>query len=413
MAAPAANLLRGLLLAGATLLQGDALAPVPVEDRFAHAQPPAPAILQQQTPALTPRSFGYQLAVPSRNLGVTRDVLVWLPESYDPEEGPDAARYPVLYVLDGESYFEPYAGMVRYLSMYELMPEMIVVAVPHGDRMAELTFTRANAEYGNWPTSGSGESFRRFLEQELVPLIDRTFRTHPFRILAGHSLGGLFALEAMGRSPNLFQATIALSPSFAWNQFEWLRASGALFDGVTNWRQFVFVSMEPRDDETVRRLAEFGELVATRAPTGFEYELRNYPEENHVSVGFLGMLESLRHLYANWTPEGEWWTLGTERVQAHFRELSERFGYTIPIPEADLVGHALHGLERHEAPNEAILLLELCLTLYPESADALEGLGEAYESKGDPNRARQFYSRALEVDPERESVKRRLEALRR
>jgi hypothetical protein len=337
-------------------------------------------------------------------------VLIWLPKSYE-MEGASTARYPVLYVLDGESYFEPYAGMVRYLSMYDLTPELIVVAVPHRDRMAELTFTAANAEYGDWPTSGHAESLQRFLEEELVPTIDGTFRTYPFRILAGHSLGGLFAVESMRRSPDLFQATIALSPSFAWNQFEWLRASGAMFDNRANWRHSLFISMEPRDEETDRRLAEFGALVEARAPTAFEYELRTYPGESHTSVGFVGLLGSLRRLYAGWTLEEEWWTLGPERVEAHFRELSERFGYDVPIPEADLVGHALHGLVGHDAPDEAILLLELCLKLYPRSADALEGLGEAYEAKGDSGRARQYYLRALEVDPKHETARRRLAAI--
>ncbi|MDH5743852.1 MAG: hypothetical protein OEZ52_09925 [Candidatus Aminicenantes bacterium] len=69
-------------------------------------------------------------------------------------------------------------------------------------------------------------------------------------------------------------------------------------------------------------------------------------------------------------------------MKAHFRALTDRFGFEVPIPEEFLIGHAAHGLQRHEAPDEAIKLLELCLTLYPESASAYEGLGEAYEWKG-------------------------------
>jgi predicted alpha/beta superfamily hydrolase len=404
MSRPAAVVL-SLLLVGASLPQADAIA------QAALGTSTAPVGQRREKPELTPVSFGYRMAVPSRHLGETRDVLIWLPKSYQAGEGPEPARYPVLYVLDGGSYFEPFAGMVRYLSTYELIPELIVVAVPHRDRMAELTFTTANAEYGDWPTSGHAESFQSFLEEELVPSIDAAFRTHPFRILVGHSLGGLFAVESLRRSPDSFQATIALSPSFAWNQFEWLRASGTLFDDVASWRHFLFISMEPRDEETARRLATFGALVKVQAPTGFEYELQTYPNESHTSVGFVGLLQSLRHLYANWTLEEEWWSLGPERVQTHFRKLSERFGYAVPIPEADLVGHALHGLVRHEAPDEAILLLELCVKLYPESADALEGLGEAYESKADSSRAKQYYVKALEVDPTHERARKRLAAI--
>jgi tetratricopeptide (TPR) repeat protein len=91
--------------------------------------------------------------------------------------------------------------------------------------------------------------------------------------------------------------------------------------------------------------------------------------------------------------------------------LSDRYGFPVPIPEGDLVGHALHGLQRHEAPDEAILLLEFCLSLYPESADAHEGLGEAYEWKGDRDLAEKHYLKALEIDPGHVRAKQRLEAL--
>lgn len=362
-------------------------------------------------PGLRPVSSGYRMAVPSRHLGEAREVLIRVPDGYFEEEGPGAGRYPVLYVLDGDDYFAPLAGLVDYLTMFDLVPEMIVVAVPNRDRMEELTFSPANEAYGNWPTSGGAEAFHGFLEEELVPLIDRSFRTHPYRMLVGHSLGGLFAIESMGRTPELFQATLALSPSLAWNQYEWLKASDTLFDDIPFWRHTLFISLEPTSEEADRMLAEFQALAEAKAPEGFEYHLARYPQETHTTVCVPGFYDSLRGVFSGWTMEGEWWQLGPEAVQAHHEGLSERYGYSVSIPEAELVRQAQHGLSAHQAPDEAIRLLELCLRLYPGSADARVGLGEAFEGKGEPGRAREWYQQALEVDPGHAAAKRKLEGL--
>ncbi|UCC82977.1 MAG: tetratricopeptide repeat protein [Gemmatimonadota bacterium] len=404
-----ACLLAGALLVGSSP-QGEGVG-LQATQPTALAAPTASLASPQEAPPSSAVPFGHRIAIASQHLGETRDLLIRLPRGYADEGGPNSARYPVLYVLDGGDYFEPFGGVVQYLTMYDMVPELIVVAIPHGDRMKELTFSPSNEENGDWPTSGGAESFQRFLEEELIPVIDESYRTYPFRILVGHSLAGLFALESLARSPDLFQATIALDPSLYWNQFEWLKNAATLFDGVSNWRHFLFISGERKDEEETRRLAEFQSLVEARAPEGFEYHYACYPEENHASVGLPGFYQDLKQLFAGWQTEGEWWSLGPDKVRAHFRGLSDRYGFSVPIPEDLLVGHALHGLHRHEAPDEAILLLELCLSLYPESADAYEGLGEAYERKGDRDQAEKHYLKALEIDPGHELAKERLEAL--
>jgi predicted alpha/beta superfamily hydrolase len=317
----------------------------------------------------------------------------------------------VLYLLDGGDYFEPFAGIVQYMAMYDMVPEMIVVGVSQGDRMRELTFSPSNEENGDWATSGGAEPFQRFLQEELIPGIDESYRTHPFRILVGHSLGGLFAVESLSRTPGLFQATLAFSPSLYWNQFEWLKSTTSLFDGMPRWRHFLFISGEQKGEEETRRLAEFLSLAEARAPDGFEYRYSFYPEESHGSVALPAFYENLKQLFEGWELEGEAWALGPDSVQAHFQGLTDRYGFPIPIPEEYLVGHALHGLRSHGAPDEAILLLRLCLSLYPGSADVHAALGEAYESKGDRDEAVRQCRRALEIDPEHQLARERLQRL--
>ncbi len=352
--------------------------------------------------------FGQRILFHSKILAESRTVYIHLPETY--KEG--NARFPVLYVLDGADYFEPFAGMVKYLSLFEMIPELIVVAVAHGDRMKEFTFTKANKATGDWPTSGGAESFRRFLTNELIPYIDSSFRTHPFRILVGHSLAGLFAVETLARSSNAFQATIALSPSLYWNQFEWLKNAEHFLNTPGTLKHFLFIVGEQKDKEEAAYLDELKNLIATKAPKGFVYEYRCYPEEDHGSVAFPGLFFSLKVLFQGWRFPGEAWETGPEKVKEHFQSLSERFGFHVPISEEFLNGHARHGLERHKAPDEAIRLFEFCLSLYPKSAGAYEGLGDAYEQKGMKEKAKMSYRKALVLDPTNANIKKKLDDLK-
>ena len=75
------------------------------------------------------------------------------------------------------------------------IPELIIVALPNTRRTRDLTPTHAIRDYSgkeepNFSFSGGGESFLRFMEEELMPHIEAKYRTQPYRILVGHSLGG-------------------------------------------------------------------------------------------------------------------------------------------------------------------------------------------------------------------------------
>jgi L-ascorbate metabolism protein UlaG (beta-lactamase superfamily) len=185
----------------------------------------------------------------------------------------------------------------------------------------------------------------------------------------------------MARSPNLFQATIAMSPSFTWNQFEWLDQAEAMFGDMPAWKHFLIVTEEPKSEEQARRVREFEEIVKAEAPAGFEYRHARFPDENHGTMALPGLYHSLKQLFDGWALVGEAWQIGPDGVRAHYEGLAERYGFAVPIPEDYLVDHALHGLHSHDAPDEAIALLEFCLELYPDSAAAREALEEAYAYK--------------------------------
>ncbi len=139
-------------------------------------------------------------------------------------------RYPVVYVLDANLYFDMVAAMCKGYEKVGLLPPMIVVGIGYRDiyamdslRNRDYTYPEAIPIY-EMNNSGHAKQFLSFIERELVPEIDSKFKTDPsMRILAGHSLGGYFALFAMQQNftegANVFSNYISASPSLHYNHY--------------------------------------------------------------------------------------------------------------------------------------------------------------------------------------------------
>jgi uncharacterized protein len=163
--------------------------------------------------------IGKSHVIHSKILNEKRHYAVYLPDGYS-NKSSHPKSYPVMYVLDGENHFHSISGIVDARSPFYL-PQMIVVAIGNTDRWRDLTPT-SNDSLLEKPnsmakTTGGGEEFLDFIEKELVPHIEETYRTTPFRLFVGHSLGGLLALYSAYSRPGLFNAFIAIDPTVGWD----------------------------------------------------------------------------------------------------------------------------------------------------------------------------------------------------
>lgn len=154
--------------------------------------------------------------VPSREMGNTRPILVYLPPGYEKGE----RRYPVIYMQDGQNLFDPatsFAGDWGLLAGLDGLARRrtapIVVAVPN---MGEERITEYSPFVDSMAGGGKGDQYLDFLLGTLKPRIDREFRTLPGREatgLAGSSMGGLISLYGFFRRPEAFGFSASLSPS--------------------------------------------------------------------------------------------------------------------------------------------------------------------------------------------------------
>ncbi len=150
----------------------------------------------------------------SATLGQGREYFVHLPAGYDADT---TRRYPVLYVLDGTSQSGHSAESAALLARVGTIPSLIVVGVPsvNGEtRNRDYTppDMRLDTDVEKSPM-GAADRFLAHLEAELIPRIERDYRTSRPRMLAGWSRGGLFVMYSALTAPALFDARFAHSPA--------------------------------------------------------------------------------------------------------------------------------------------------------------------------------------------------------
>lgn len=323
--------------------------------------------------------------IKSKALDEERSVLVYVPESY----ARSGQKYPVVYMLDGHgSFLSLMPGILDQLAWSGHIPEMILVSIQNTNRTRDLTPTQSQRS----PGSGGSDKFLEFLESEVMPLVEQKYRTQPFRIFAGHSLGGLQVVYSFVARPQLFQAYIAGSPVLHWDNNFVIKQAEEVFKQKKNWKKTMYLALgeEPNYKDGFNA---FKNLLGRLKPEGFDYEFRNMPEENHASVPAQAYYLGLRKIYAGWLPP----TSGSLRdFEGHYKKLSERYGYPIAIPEPLLnnIGYQLLGANQ---TSEAIDIFKRNVELYPDSVNVYDSLAEAYERTGQFEAAGKNYEKALSL----------------
>jgi pimeloyl-ACP methyl ester carboxylesterase len=277
--------------------------------------------------------------------------------------------------------------------------------VTNTDRTRDLTPTHAFAERPDGtrqeiPNSGGAGRFLDFFAQELIPYIEQHYRALPYRIFAGHSLGGLFALSALAVRPELFQAYIAASPSLQYDNNYPLRVLETLFKERKELRRTLYATMANEETGTPAptlfdRLQ--GILAAAKA-SGFEWGAKLMAEETHGTVVLRSHYWGLRKIFETWPlpvgPNGLF-TGSLDDLKKHFAGISERFGFTV-VPPEDTVNAAGYGSLLSNNSSGAIALFTYNVEIHPNSANVYDSLGEALERAGRLKEAHASYAKAVE-----------------
>ena len=331
--------------------------------------------------------IGEKVTMRSDVLDEDRTIIVFMPDTY----GISDKNYPVMYLLDGGFHFHHASGIVQFLARQGLMPEMIVIAITNVDRNRDFSPTRTE----KIPTSGGANKFMKFLSDELMPFVDRNYRTTPYDILIGHSFGGTFATYALLKEPDIFNAYIAISPYLMYDDNMLVDATEKKLKSKYNAgvQFYMTVGDEPNYFET---LDKFTQIVEAKSPNGFELKYVQMKNENHGSVPHLSIYNGLEWIYSGWKLPKEKYKEGLAAIDVHYADLSERYGGEIKTPENVLnqLGYIYLG---EKEMDKAIKVFQENVERYPKSANVYDSLGEVYENNNQFAEAEKNYQKAVDI----------------
>jgi len=352
---------------------------------------------------IDPANSGFQeITLQSQVLDEARVLRVRLPRDYDKGKH----RYPVLVVLDAEWHFNLAAADVELLSECSYInphpiPEMIVVGIVNVDRNRDFTPTRVEAVRNmKFPTSGEARKFRRFLVDEVLATIDRTYRTAPYRILAGWSLGGLFTVDTLLNDPSAFAAYLAISPSLWWDdQLTLQRLSGEKpAVGPAEAKELV-ITLGTAEQETMvaNSTNEFVRIVGETPLPNVSAELVPIEGLGHNYSPAMAFFMGLATLFSDWKLPAEVLEKDLAALEAHYASMSARYHFTIPVPE-DAFSKLGWKLFEAGRKDESGTVFRTWVERYPQSAVANASLGSYYRETGDRELAVAFLQKGVEFE---------------
>jgi predicted alpha/beta superfamily hydrolase len=343
------------------------------------------------------REMGNRVVIKSEILGEERVILVRTPPGYER----DGQRYPVLYLTDGDAHLGHTASTIEFLARNARMPEMIVVAITNTDRTRDLTPTNASMSGPDgsemkFPTSGGADRFLKFIETELIPKIEKDYRVQPYRVFAGHSFGGLFAIHALLTRPEIFNAYIAVSPSMHWDNQLLSRNAEEFFKDRKELNRTLYFTLANEGGAMREGFDRFKGILGKNKPKGFEWDSMLMEDEDHGSVVMRSHYHGLRKVFDGWQVTEAIAAGGAPAVESHYKQLSTKFGYAIPPPEPLMnnLGYVLMGEGKTD---EAIAVFKANVERYPHSANVYDSLAEAYEKTGKLDLARPNYEKAVQL----------------
>src|SRR5215204_2667796 len=265
-----------------------------------------------------------RLTLKSAVLGEERVVLVRTPAGYETNK----VSYPVLYMTDGDGHMGHTSSTVEFLTQNGRMSDLIVVGVTNTDRTRDLTPAKSTQKNPagelQLPTSGGADNFLKFFETELIPEIEKQYRVQPYRILAGHSLGGLFVIHSMISKPGLFNSYVAVSPSLQWENSEALKRAEEFLAKQKEMKVTLFVSLGNEPGAIGEDFDKFKELLEKTNIKGFEWQAERMTDEDHGSVVLRSHYVGLRKVYDGWQaprdPKSGALLGGLKGADAHYKK---------------------------------------------------------------------------------------------
>jgi hypothetical protein len=286
---------------------------------------------------------------------------------------------------------------------------MLIVGVVNGkDRSHDMTPPATGATAKQFPTAGGSKAFADFIIDEVLPRVRSKYRTLPSTVLAGHSFGGLFALDVAATRPNTFSGIVAMSPSLWWNDSTPARDyAAAIAKSPTATRIFAASGgLEPPIAVTTKY---FVNRLDSIKPATLAFTSAYYPENTHGLMPEPSLVDGLRFVYEPVSlTRSPMQQLGpnsdsasivkalTETEETYVRG-ARSLGLPDRFPEGQMNNWGYGILQFFKMPKLAVWVFRKNVANYPDSPNVYDSLGDGLLAAGDSTGARTEFRMARDV----------------
>jgi len=332
----------------------------------------------------------------SEKLRESRQLKVQLPRNYNANLD---KKYPLIVVLDGDYLFEAVAGNTDYYSYWEDMPEAIVVGVNQfGTRYDDCLYSEQNS----MPVE-TGAAFFEFIGMELIPYIERNYRTANFRVAVGHGHTANFINYYLLKSQPLFQGYVVISPELAPNMLDYIPEKL----GASHTKIFYYLANTTHDSASIKDMTNTlnGDIALVKNEN-LVYRFDSFEGLSHYATpahAIPSAIESIFEIYqpiSKKTYKETILKLETSPLiylKEKYQAIDELFGIDkqILVNDFKAISAAIEKTKRFTDYQE---LGKMARKAYPETLLGSYYMARFYEETGEIKRALRTYQSAYVLD---------------
>ena len=209
-------------------------------------------------------------------------------------------KFEVIYLTDGEWVVNLFPFIYKFAQSENYVPPAIIVALPNtyikGANQRDRDFLPVNVP--SPAISGGADKFLAFLKNEVIPYIDRTYRTNGTNSLYGHSYGGVFVTYAMLTEPQVFDTYYATDPPIGWNNDFLIKLaaerSGTLPPNKVYWLAGIESTYK------YQGIQRMDSVLKLKASQDLSWKIATFPNEKHNSVRLKAMYDGIKYSYSGY-----------------------------------------------------------------------------------------------------------------
>lgn len=358
-------------------------------------------------------------------------IVISLPENYSNSK----EKHPVVYILDGTWFFSQGVTSQIHFSRFKTTPNLIIVGIENSRRQRE------------WYHRDT-KKFNHFLEKELIPSINKEFRTTGERLLFGWEISGGFVVECLGATPNLFNGYLAASPGPLDKTF--MEAYQYRFESIKtlvksnkDFTSFFYFTTGKSDYPGQYGVDNIIDLLNENKLKNFKWTYKNLAKERHPTTAFKTIHDGIES-YFLYYPVLRFSTIeeyiskgGREYLESYYKNRKEKYKFSKEKNTTDYLQscknivftamstknfeafdfnlkaflpknilritpyqHACMFAEYYLKNNNTIMAMKLMLHYidkFPEAARPYTVLGNIYKQMRDKKNAKKNYLKAIDL----------------